>query len=159
LTGGEARVLPTANPDILALFQQGKLDAAWTVEPWVSRLIGEAGGRIFLEPEDTLTTLLAGREEFLNKNAELSRKFAAAHRELTQWIREHPEEAQRRVRDELSALTHAEISPQLIQQAWTRLKFDDSISLEPFQSYVEQAQLVGFLKEKIDLSNLLWNPQ
>jgi NitT/TauT family transport system substrate-binding protein len=159
LTGGEARVLPTANPDILALFQQGKLDAAWTVEPWVSRLIGEAGGKIFFEPEDTLTTLLAGREEFLNKNAELSLKFAAAHRELTQWIREHPEEAQRRVRDELSALTHAEISPQLIQQAWTRLKFDDSISLEPFQSYVEQAQLVGFLKEKIDLSNLLWNPQ
>ena len=94
LVGGDARVLPTANPDILSLFQQGKLDAAWTVEPWVSRLLTEAGGRIFLEPEDTVTTVLVGREEFLTANPDLSRKFVVAHRELTQWIRDHPEEAQ-----------------------------------------------------------------
>jgi len=159
MAGGDARVLPTANPDILALFQQGKLDAAWTVEPWVSRLLSEAGGRIFFEPENTVTTVLAGREEFLSANPELSRKFAAAHRELTQWIRDHPQEAQQRVRDELSALTHKEIPLQLVQQAWTRLRFDDAISTEPFQSYVDQARLVGFLREEIDLSDLLWNPR
>ena len=159
LVGGDARVLPTANPDILALFQQGKLDAAWTVEPWVSRLLAEAGGRIFFEPENTVTTVLAGREEFLRANTEVARKFAAAHRELTQWIRDHPEEAQRRVRDELSVLTRKEIPLALIQQAWTRLRFDDMISAEPFQSFLDQARLVGFLRAKIDLSNLIWNPQ
>jgi sulfonate transport system substrate-binding protein len=157
MAGGDARVLPTANPDILALFQQGKLDAAWTVEPWVSRLLSEAGGRIFFEPENTVTTVLAGREEFLSGNRDLSRKFAAAHRELTQWIRDHPQEAQQRVRDELSVLTHNEIPLLLVQQAWTRLRFDDAISIEPFQSYVDQARLVGFLREEIDLSDLLWN--
>ena len=159
LVGGDARVLPTANPDILALFQQGKLDAAWTVEPWVSRLLAEAGGRIFFEPENTVTTVLAGREKFLRTNPELARKFAAAHNELTQWIRDHPEEAQRRVRNELSVLMHKEIPLALIQQAWTRLQFDDTISAEPFQSFLDQARLVGFLRAKIDLSNLLWNPQ
>jgi NitT/TauT family transport system substrate-binding protein len=158
LVGGDARVLPTANPDILLLFQQGKLDAAWTVEPWVSRLLTEAEGRIFLEPEDTVTTVLAGREEFLTANPDLSHKFATAHRELTQWIRDHPEEAQRRVRDELSALTRKEIPLALIQQAWTRLRFDDTISAEPFQSFLDQARLVGFLRAKIDLSNIVWNP-
>ena len=60
LVGGDARVLPTANPDMLSLFEQGKLDAAWTVEPWVSRLLSEAGGRIFLEPESTVTTVPGG---------------------------------------------------------------------------------------------------
>ncbi|HEU4678877.1 MAG TPA: ABC transporter substrate-binding protein, partial [Terrimicrobiaceae bacterium] len=128
LVGGDAHVLPTANPDILSLFQQGQLDAAWTVEPWVSRLVGEAGGRIFLEPEGTVTTVLAGREEFLSANRDLARKFVAAHRELTQWIRDHPEEAQHRVRDELSALSRKEIPLSLVQQAWTRLRFDDTIS-------------------------------
>ncbi len=159
LVGGDARVLPTANPDILSLFQQGKLDAAWTVEPWVSRLVDEAGGRIFLEPEATVTTVLASGEEFLNANPDLARKFIAAHHELTQWIRDHPEEAQRRVRDELSALARKEIALSLIQQAWTRLRFDDTISTEPFQSFLDQARLVGFLRAKIDLSNLVWNPQ
>jgi NitT/TauT family transport system substrate-binding protein len=157
LVGGDARVLPTANPDILALFQQGKLDAAWTVEPWVSRLLAEAGGRVFFEPENTVTTVLAGREEFLNTNTELARKFVAAHRELTQWIRDHPGEAQRRVRDELSLLTRKEIPLALIQQAWMRLRFDDMISAEPFQSFLDHARLVGFLRAKIDLSNLIWN--
>jgi NitT/TauT family transport system substrate-binding protein len=159
LVGGDARVLPTANPDILLLFQQGKLDAAWTVEPWVSRLLAEAGGRIFLEPESTVTTVLAGREEFLAANPDLARKFVAAHQELTQWIREHPDEAQRRVRDELSALTRKEIPLALIRQAWTRLRFDDTISAEPFQSFLDQARLVGFLCAKIDLANIVWNPQ
>lgn len=159
LIGGDARVLPTANPDILSLFQQGQLDAAWTVEPWVSRLVSEAGGRIFFEPENAVTTVLAGREEFLRTNPELARKFAAAHHELTRWIRDHPEEAQRRVRDELSILSHKEIPLALIQQAWTRLQFDDTISVEPFQSFLDQARLVGFLRAKIDLSSLLWNPQ
>src|SRR6476659_9320341 len=36
-TGGDAHVLPTANPDQLTLFKQKQLDAVWTVEPWVSR--------------------------------------------------------------------------------------------------------------------------
>jgi NitT/TauT family transport system substrate-binding protein len=159
LVGGDARVLPTANPDILALFEQGKLDAAWTVEPWVSRLLSEAKGRIFFEPENSVTTVLAGREEFLKTSPELARAFVAAHRELTQWIRDHPEEAQRRVRDELSALTRKEIPLELIQQAWTRLRFDDSISTEPFEAFLDQARLVGFLRAKIDLSNLIWNPR
>src|SRR5246127_6002307 len=32
--GGDAQVLPTQNPDQLSLFQQKKIDAVWTVEPW-----------------------------------------------------------------------------------------------------------------------------
>ncbi|HVQ20470.1 MAG TPA: ABC transporter substrate-binding protein [Terrimicrobiaceae bacterium] len=159
LVGGDARVLPTENPDMLALFEQGKLDAAWTVEPWVSRLLSEAKGRIFFEPEDSVTTVLAGREEFLKTNPGLAQAFVAAHRELTQWIRDHPEEAQQRVRNELSALTRKEIPLELIQRAWTRLRFDDSISREPFEAFLDQARLVGFLRAKIDLSNLIWNPR
>jgi hypothetical protein len=47
----------------------------------------------------------------------------------------------------------------LVQEAWTRLQFDDAISIEPFQSFVDHARLVGFLREEIDLSELLWNPR
>lgn len=33
LTGGDARVVPTANPDQLGLFKSRQIDAVWTVEP------------------------------------------------------------------------------------------------------------------------------
>ena len=57
-TGGDAQVLPTANPDQLALFQSKQLDAVWTVEPWVSRLELEAGGKVLVEEKDAVTTVL-----------------------------------------------------------------------------------------------------
>lgn len=158
LIGGDARVIPTANPDILALFQQGKLDAAWTVEPWVTRLTGEAGGQIFFEPERPLTTILVARQEILSGAPELASKFLAAHRELTDWIRQNPDEAKKRVRDELSALTRKQISAELVSTAWTRLHPDTAISLEPFQTFLDQARLVGFLRAKIDLSKLVEVP-
>ncbi len=49
LTGGDAQVMPTANPDQLLLFKQKQVDAVWTVEPWVSRLEMEADGRVLVE--------------------------------------------------------------------------------------------------------------
>jgi len=49
MTGGDAQVIPTANPDQLDLFLRGNLDAVWTVEPWVTRLEREAKGKVYLE--------------------------------------------------------------------------------------------------------------
>jgi len=43
---GDAQVLPTQNPDQLGLFRGKKVDAVWTVEPWLSRLEQEASGKV-----------------------------------------------------------------------------------------------------------------
>ena len=94
----------------------------------------------------------------MRTNPELARKFVAAHKELTQWLRDHPQEAQQRVRDELSTLMRKEIPLELIQQAWARLRFDETITIAPFQLFLDQARLVGFLRAKIDLANFIWTP-
>ena len=158
LTGGEARVIPTANPDILSLIQQNRLDAAWTVEPWVTRLIKEGGCQIFHADPNALTTILIGRVGFLNERPEIAKKFVQALDELTAWIKANPDEAKRRVRDELSAITKKEIKQSLVNEAWTRLVFDNSISVDPFESFIAKARQVGFLRASINLQNLIWNP-
>src|SRR5205814_5093530 len=56
--GGDASVIPTANPDQLALFKQKKVDGVWTVEPWLSRLEREASGKVIVEEKDAATTVL-----------------------------------------------------------------------------------------------------
>lgn len=156
LVGGDARVIPTANPDMLQLFTQGKLDAAWTVEPWVTRLLNEAQGSIFHSDPDALTTILAGRVGFLEEHPDLAAAFVVAHKNLTEWIRNNPEEARRRVRDELSAINRREISQKLVDEAWTRLNPDCDISLEPFEKFLQHAREVGFLRARVDLKDLLW---
>ena len=66
--GGDVQVIPTANPDQLTLFQRGTIDAVWTVEPWVSRLELEAGGKSLVEERDAITTILVSRAKFLKEH-------------------------------------------------------------------------------------------
>lgn len=154
LTGGEVFVIPTANPDQLGLFQQGRLDAVWTVEPWVSRLELEAGGRVLLEQADAVTTVLVASVKFLRTSPALAARFKAAHLELTTWLNEHPEEARDRIRAGLSAEARREISRAVIANAWPRLKFTGEVTQKQFEALVADAQSVGFLRSAIPLDRL-----
>ncbi len=154
LTGGDVLVLPTANPEQLSLFQQGKLDAVWTVEPWVSRLELEAGGRVFLEQADAVTTVLVSRVKFLQQHPALVKKFTAVHLELTTWLNEHPAEARAQVRAGLSAEMKREVPEAIVTSAWRRLRFSDQVTQKQFEALVADAQSVGFLRNAIPLDRL-----
>jgi len=154
LTGGDVLVLPTANPEQLSLFQQGKLDAVWTVEPWVSRLELEAKGRVFLEQPDAVTTVLVSSVKFLKAHPDLVTKFKVAHQELTTWLNEHPDEARAQVRAGLSAEMRREMSAAIVASAWGRLKFSDQVTQKQFEALVTEAQGVGFLRNAIPLDRL-----
>jgi NitT/TauT family transport system substrate-binding protein len=154
LTSGDVLVIPTANPDQLSLFQQGRLDAAWTVEPWVSRLEREAGGKVFLEQEDAIVTILVSSTKALNTKRPLVEAFARAHRELTAWLSAHPDEARSLVRAGLSAEVKREIPAELVAASWKRMHFTDRVVPAQFNALVADAQSVGFLRDAIPLAPL-----
>jgi NitT/TauT family transport system substrate-binding protein len=156
--GGDAQVLPTQNPDQLSLFQQKKIDAVWTVEPWVSRLETDAGGKVLVEEPDTATTVLVSSARFLNENHELAKKFWQAHRELTDWILQHPDEAQMIVKAELLAETRSDLSAELIARAWKRIIFTSEIPRASVQAFVTNSQKAGFMRTAPDLSRLFETP-
>ena len=156
--GGDAQVLPTPNPDQLSLFAQKKIDAAWTVEPWVSRLELDAGGKVFLEEKDAVTTVLVSSVPFQKEHSEQLRKLVQAHKELTEWIQAHPGEAQAMVVEELAAETQSKISPALIASAWKRIELTNTVSLESLNTYVSNAQKAGFLRKVPDLHLLIQFP-
>ncbi|MBI5770700.1 MAG: ABC transporter substrate-binding protein [Verrucomicrobia bacterium] len=154
LTGGDVAVLPTPNPEQLQLFQQGKLDGVWTVEPWVSRLELDAGGRIFLEQSDTVTTVLVASVKCLKTRPALVEKFRAAHAELTAWLNAHGDEARALVRAGLAAETRRELPEAIMTNAWRRMKFTDHVTQAQFATLVAEAQSVGFLRQAIPLERL-----
>ena len=157
-TGGDAQVLPTSNPDQLSLFQSKQLDAVWTVDPWVSRLESEAGGKVLVEENDAITTILVSRVGFLEQNRDLAKRFVAAHRELTEWILKNPDEAQRLAREELQASFRLDMSPELVARAFSRMVITPDTTREAFQAFVTSAQKVGFLRDTPDLSRLIEAP-
>jgi NitT/TauT family transport system substrate-binding protein len=157
-TGGDVLVVPTANPDQITLFTKGDLAGVWTVEPWVSRLEMEAAGVIYIKQPDALTTILTTSVRAQKKSPELIRKFAAAHRELTQWIIDHPEDAKRLMREELSAEMQREVAADLVEHAWPRLHFTADVALDTFTQFVGDAQSAGFLPADVNISRLVETP-
>jgi NitT/TauT family transport system substrate-binding protein len=162
LTGGDVHVVPASNADHLMLFQNKTLDAAWTVEPWVSRLVLEGGGQVYLDEKSLwpqtggryVTTHLVSSVEFIEKHPDLLRKWIAAHVELTEWIRDNPAEARRMVNEELKELTTRGLSDPVLERAWSNLELTwDPVRVSLAQS-AAAAHEVGFLKQKPDLSRI-----
>jgi len=156
--GGDVMVLPTANPDQLLLFQTGRVDAVWTVEPWVTRLERDAKAKVFLEDTNVLTTWLVSSVKFLNNHRELAKKIAAANVELTEWIQAHPDEAQRILISELKEETRSDFAPDAVAQAWKRIEFTTEVSRELVAKAVQDGKDAGFLKGETDTSRLIENP-
>src|SRR6266567_8591023 len=157
-TGGDVMVLPTANPDQLALFQSGDVDAVWTVEPWVTRLERDAKAKVFLEDTNVITTWLACSVKFLNAHRDLAKKIVAANKELTDWIQAHPDEAQKMLIAELKEETKADFAPEAVAQAWKRIKFTTDVSPDLIAKAVQDGKDAGFLKGSTDTSKLLESP-
>jgi NitT/TauT family transport system substrate-binding protein len=162
LTGGDVLVVPAANPDQLSLLRRGTIDAVWTIEPWVSRLVLEAGAKVYFEesavwPETNgryVTTHLVSSVALLEQQPALLKKFLAAHVELTEWIRANPDEAKRLFNAEMKALTTRELPAEVLDRAWSKLELTwDPVSASLRKS-AEGAHALGFLRRAPDLSQI-----
>lgn len=125
--GSDVQVVSTKNPDIFLFFQQRQIAAAWVPEPWLTRLVQEATGRILVD-ERTLwpggkfpTAVLVVRTEFLQKNRETVRRFLAAHLEADEWIGRNPREAKAAINAQLKALTGKPLPARLLDDAFSRV--------------------------------------
>src|ERR1700704_5933679 len=156
--GGDAQVLPTQNTDQLALFQQKRIDAVWTVEPWVSRLERESGGKILVDDKDVATTVLVSSAKFLAEHRDLAKKFAEAHAALTDWMAKNPDAAQKLIKAELLAETRSDMAADLIAQSWKRIAFTAEIPRASIESFMQNSLKTGFIKTAPDLTKLFEKP-
>ena len=159
--GGDVEVVPVANPDQLTLFVKKDLDAAWAPEPWASRLVHEAGGRIFLD-ERTLwpngqfiTTQLVVSSKLLTKHPDLVKKWLQAHVALTDWINGNVPEAKKLLNEQILKETGKGLSASVLDDSFSRLQ----VTYDPLRgSLMRAAQLAfdaGFLGRQMpDLTHL-----
>lgn len=79
VSGGDAQIIPAQNAELVLLFSRGDIDAAWTVEPWVTRLTNEFGGEILFEKKDAIITVLTSSKTALAKNGKGIEAFVRSH--------------------------------------------------------------------------------
>ncbi len=79
VSGGDAQIIPAQNAELVLLFSRGDIDAAWTVEPWVTRLTSEFGGEVLFEKKDAIITVLTSSKTALAKNGKGIEAFVRSH--------------------------------------------------------------------------------
>ena len=158
--GGTLAILPLANPDQLLLFQKKEIHGAWTIEPWVSRLEIEGGGKVFLEekalwPEGKYaTTLLVVSCKFLKNHPETVKKLIMAHVELTQKLMSDKKAYIPAINAEIKKETGKELSPKVIESAMARVDFGWDPLVDSIKQSAQSAHKAGFIKELPDLDGL-----
>jgi NitT/TauT family transport system substrate-binding protein len=159
--GGDVQVIPIANADQLSLFMKKEIDAAWAPEPWASRLVHEADGRIFLDERTLwpngqfLTTEVIVSTKFLQAHPDLVKKWLKAHVELTDWIRGHETEAKKILGQQIQKETGKALAADVLDDSFSHLQ----VTYDPLRgALLRAAQLAfdaGFLgREMPDLSRL-----
>ena len=159
--GGNVTVLPIANADILTTFLKKEIAGAWVPEPWATRLVNEAGGKIFVDERDLwppegkfVTAHLIVSPEYIKENPDVIKRLLTAHVNETQWINEHKDEVPTVFNTELKKLTGQTIPEDVLTEALTRLEFtNDPIKLSLFQS-ANDAYDLGFLAKGQERPNL-----
>lgn len=155
---GDCRVAPTANSMMLQLMRQGDLDGCWTVEPWVTRLETMGGAKVFVSEPNVVTTVLVAREKWLGAHPEAAASLIKAHADLTQWILDHPEEAKKRVQEEISFLTQTEFPMDVIESAWARLTVTTAIDVPGLEQFVRDAQAADLISRVPPIEGMIYHP-
>lgn len=159
--GGDIDVFRIASGDQITVMAKGEIDGIWTVEPWVSRLVEEAKGKILFEEKELwkggryAAALLVVRKKFLEENGGIVQKWVKTHEELVEWMNQHPEEAKRILNEELKKETGHALPENYLEQSLNRITFTVDPMIDSVKESAERAYEIGYLgREKIDLAPL-----
>jgi NitT/TauT family transport system substrate-binding protein len=158
--GGTVNLIALSNPDQLTMFKEKQIDGAWTIEPWVSRLALEAGGRVFLDEKELwpegryVTTHLVVTRAFLRNHADEVRELLRAHVEATQVIASNPQAAIKILNEQIRKETGRALKPEIIQRSLQHVQLTwDPISSSLYKDACS-AHEIHFLRTKPDLTGI-----
>ena len=134
--GGDVNIAPQDNSQTLDLFKQGKIDGGWLPEPWASRLVQEAGGKVLVNEAD-----LWPKGQFVTTHLVVSQSYLSAHQDQVKallqgvvntltTIQTQPEQSKQQVNQALTELTGKALDDTVLNRAWDNLQ----VTVDPIAS-------------------------
>jgi NitT/TauT family transport system substrate-binding protein len=158
--GGDVTIAPTANSDVLNLFQSGDLDGAWVPEPYASRLVLEGGGHVLVNEKDLwpdgrfVTTHLIVRTEFVQQYPDTVAALLRGHVAAVQLATGDADAAKKSVNAGLEAAGGSPLDAGVLDRAWSEL----TVTYDPIASALKQSAkngvTAGTTEKEVDLSGI-----
>ncbi|WP_442923454.1 ABC transporter substrate-binding protein [Microbacterium sp. KUDC0406] len=151
--GGDVNITPTENAQTLTLFQDGEVDGAWLPEPWVSRLVVDAGAKVLVDESDLWkdgafpTTVLLVRKDFAKEHPDAVDELLEGHLASVRWLEDNAGEAPAVINGALADATGKGLSEDVLVRALQNVTFTVDPHAETFERLVENGLAAGTQKK------------
>jgi NitT/TauT family transport system substrate-binding protein len=153
-------VLPVSNAEQAAMLARGQIDAAWSPEPWGSRLVQETGAKVIAHEKDLwpehqfILTVVVTTPQFLQEHPDIVEKMLKVHRTWTARLQQEPDRYVAQLDDALATLTGKRLPKGILSAALANIQFTDE-PLEPtLKTFSQWTYDLGFSRRQADLSAL-----
>lgn len=156
---GDVTIVAQENAQTLRLFQSGDLDGAWVPEPWASRLVLEAGGRVLVDEASLwpggrfTTTHLVVRTEFLARHPETVSALLRGQVATGRLIRRDGPRARQVLNAEIERLTGTRLTPATLNRAFERIEVTEDPVASSLKTSARHAFATGLVDE-VDLTGI-----
>jgi NitT/TauT family transport system substrate-binding protein len=156
--GGDVSIVPQDNAATLDAFVARQIDGASVPEPWATRL-SHAGGTVLVDEAGLwpggryVTTHLVVSRRFLADHSDTVRDLLRGHVAATDYVNEHPVEAQRLVNDQIERVTRQRIGDAVLAASWPHLTFTVDPIASSLRTQADHAVAAGLLDD-VDLTGI-----
>ena len=140
--------------DMPYALQRGDIDAAVTWEPFVSQAVLQMGAVIVFDvikewPGYPVNSMFV-REDFLKENKDLVLKLISIHQRATDFINNHPDEANKILAE------HLGLSVEIIEKARERVIFRTKIPVSDAIKLISFAHKLGYISRVPSPEEIFW---
>lgn len=153
-------VIAVPNAEQSSMMERGQIDAAWTPEPWASRLVAETGAKFIAEEKDLwpngefALAVVVTTPEFLRDHPDVVKKVLAVHRNWTARLLSEPKKHAPALGEALVKLGGKKLPPEVVQSALARVKFTNKPLEETFKTMATWAADLEFEHQPERMSQL-----
>jgi NitT/TauT family transport system substrate-binding protein len=158
--GGDVDVINAANSDILSLFQLRQIDGAWVPEPWASRLVLEAHGKVFVDERSLwpngrfVTTHLLTTKRYLDAHRLLLSRLLDAEVTMTLRLQKLTLGTMATINNAIVNATRIRLANATLQAAFGNLNLTYDPIRTSLTTYLAWAKELGLLPAGVDASRL-----
>ena len=153
-------VIAVANAEQAGMMARGDIDAAWTPEPWGSRLIAENGARLVAEEKDLwptkrfALTVVVTTPEFLARHPDVVKKILDVHGKWTALLQQDASTHVDALEQALLALSGKKLPAGVVRDSIGHVEFTLDPLPETFATMAQWSHDLGFSREAVKLDGL-----
>ncbi|WP_026689622.1 aliphatic sulfonate ABC transporter substrate-binding protein [Alteribacter aurantiacus] len=154
----QSRVAPA---NMVAMFEQGDIDAAAAPEPWGTLLVEEHNANVVVEWDDVFlgeelaSVVIVTTNEFLENNPEKVEQALTAHKRAVDYTVEDPDDTLKTINDSLYNLTQTRLPETVLENAWERMVVTTETHADALQFWATASYELNFIEDEPDLDGFV----